>query len=91
VFNIIGIVGFAVLGVASLLGFYQQTTKARVCHAPGKFIMVGAARIHFVQREDGDIPVVLWHGASSNAREWKLSLFDYIPETFHLVAIDRSG
>ena len=86
-----GIVAGVALGVAACLGYYQQYKVAQTCPAPGKFIAVENNTIHYIEREGGEIPVVLLHGASSNARDWKNSLFDYLPQRFHLVAIDRPG
>lgn len=88
---IIGIVGFAAMGAASLFGYYRQYDLSQRCPAPGKFITIGQNKLHYIQREGGEMPVVFLHGASSNAREWKNSLFDYLPETFLLVALDRPG
>lgn len=88
---IISIAGLAALGIASLFGYYQQYQVSQRCQAPGEFISIEHNRLHYIQREGGKIPVVFLHGASSNAREWKNSLFDYLPKRFHLVAIDRPG
>lgn len=88
---IISVVGLATLGAAYLYGYFQQYDVAQRCQAPGEFISLDHNKLHYIQREDGDVSVVLLHGASSNAREWQHSLFDHLPDTFHLVAIDRPG
>ncbi|MDJ0782428.1 MAG: alpha/beta hydrolase [Desulfosarcinaceae bacterium] len=88
---IIGAIGTAALGAAGLFGSYRQFTITQGCLAPGEFVTVGQHDIHYLQRDGGNTPVVFLHGASSNAREWRHSLFDALPESLHLVAIDRPG
>lgn len=85
-----------VLMILFLCAFFiwgQITIKEieRSCTPSGKFLEVAGEKIHYLERDGGEIPVVLIHGASSNANEWKISLFKTLPEKYKLYAIDRPG
>ncbi len=69
----------------------QQKEILQRCPPLGNFINVGNERLHYIERKGSDIPVVFLHGASSNSRDWLNSVFTYLPNNFHLVAMDRPG
>ncbi|MBT8332824.1 MAG: alpha/beta hydrolase [Desulfobacterales bacterium] len=85
------IILFAGLAAATALGYLQQAQVLNLCPPPGKFISVEQNRIHYIERDGGEIPVVFLHGASSNSRDWQNSLYGNLPNYFHLIAIDRPG
>ena len=82
---------FALLAAAAATGYLQQAQVLDQCPPPGKFISVEQKRIHYIERDGGEIPVVFLHGASSNSRDWQNSLYGYLPNHFKLIAIDRPG
>lgn len=61
------------------------------CPPLGNFVNVEDNRVHYIERDGGQVPVVFLHGASSNSRDWLHSLFEYLPNYFQLIAIDRPG
>lgn len=76
--------------------FYGKLSLAevqRLCVPEGKTLTVDGYTLHFLERNnrEGSIPVLFLHGASSNARDWRTTLFDQLPESLHLVALDRPG
>jgi len=87
----ISLIIFAGLAVVSATSYLQQVQVTEQCPPPGKFISVGQAQIHYIERDGGEIPVVFLHGASSNSRDWQNSLYGHLPDYFHLIAIDRPG
>jgi pimeloyl-ACP methyl ester carboxylesterase len=85
------IILFAGLAAAAATGYLQQEEVRDQCPPPGKFISVEQNRIHYIERDGGEIPVVFLHGASSNSRDWQNSLYGHLPNHFNLIAIDRPG
>ena len=65
----------------------------RLCNPEGKTLTIDGYRLHFLESNNqaGNVPVLFLHGASSNARDWRNTLFDQLPERLHLVALDRPG
>lgn len=56
----------------------------------GELINVKGTKIHLVRKGAGT-PVVMIHGASSNLREWTMTVFDQVAEKHMAIAIDRPG
>ncbi|HET6184348.1 MAG TPA: alpha/beta hydrolase [Acetobacteraceae bacterium] len=57
----------------------------------GRFIRVGRARVHFVQRGEGR-PVLLLHGNGATWRDFEVSgLMDALAATYRVTAFDRPG
>ncbi len=85
--------GCAFLAVIALFFFGQAQYKkiAQKCPPLGNFVKVEEDRLHYIEREGGEIPVIFLHGASSNSRDWLQSLFKHLPNYYLLVAIDRPG
>ncbi len=74
-----------------IFGQLQQKKIAQNCAPYGNFVNIEQTRLHYIERDGGDIPVVFLHGASSNARDWQNNLFNHLPNYFQLVAFDRPG
>ncbi|NQZ01567.1 MAG: alpha/beta hydrolase [Bdellovibrionales bacterium] len=86
------LVAFLVLVVSLIVvGLYFQGRVQRVCKPQGDFVEVSGHRVHYIERAGGEVPVVMLHGASSSAVDYKLSLFDKLPEKYKLIAFDRPG
>ena len=56
----------------------------------GELVSVRGTKIHVVRKGAG-MPVVMIHGASSNLREWTMTIFDQVAEKHMAIAIDRPG
>lgn len=82
---------FTGLAAAALAGYVLQLRVAEQCPPQGAFISIEQGKIHYIERQGGEVPVVFLHGASSNSRDWQYSLYEHLPESYHLVAIDRPG
>lgn len=92
--NIIAIgllIFFTGLVAAAATGYVLQLRVAEQCPPQGAFISVEQSKIHYIERQGGEVPVVFLHGASSNSRDWQYSLYEHLPKSYHLVAIDRPG
>lgn len=56
----------------------------------GDTIKVDGQTVHYLEAGEGR-PLVLLHGASSNLRDWKATVFDQLAERYRVIAIDRPG
>jgi len=80
----------ALIGSA-LLGQYKLREIREKCTPSGAFIEVDGHALHYLERPGGKESVVFLHGASSNALQWKYSIFTDIPKRYRLIALDRPG
>lgn len=59
--------------------------------APGRFVDIDGARIHYIARGRGR-PVVLVHGNGTMAEDWEIcGLIDRLATRYRVIAIDRPG
>ncbi len=82
--------GGTLAGLALVNG--AQSKRAERDHPPlGRFLEVGGARLHYVERGSGP-PILLVHGNGTMVEDWMISgLFDELAKTNRVVAIDRPG
>lgn len=86
------IIGILVLFLAGLV-LYAKHVARRVERAVppiGKFVEVGGARLHYVDRGVGP-PVVMIHGIGANLRHFTHTILDEMAKTNRVIAIDRPG
>lgn len=81
----------AALTGATLLGQYKLHEIRGKCSPVGSFVEVDGHALQYLERSGGKDTIVFLHGASSNALQWQYSIFDNIPERYHLIALDRPG
>ncbi|MEM7565876.1 MAG: alpha/beta hydrolase [Pseudomonadota bacterium] len=90
---------FAATGVVTILlvalAIYTEHQKRRIEaeHPPkGRFVTVRGVRMHVLERnaEAGGVPVLLLHGAASNADDIMVSAGEALGDR-HCIAIDRPG
>ena len=74
-------------GVLSL-GIWARTERS--FPAPGKFIEVGGAQLHYVEQGRGR-PIVMIHGSMLNTRDMEMSLFPSLVSDYRVIAFDRPG
>jgi pimeloyl-ACP methyl ester carboxylesterase len=87
----------AILGAAAAgLGFggwrsaLSQRRIEAACPPIGSFVEVSDCRLHYIERGSGP-DVVLVHGASSNLRDFSVSILDRLAERHRVFAFDRPG
>src|SRR5690349_8801769 len=82
--------GGTLAGLALVNGV--QSKRAERDHPPlGRFLEVGGARLHYVERGSGP-PILLVHGNGTMVEDWMISgLFDELAKTNRVIAIDRPG
>ena len=86
---IVAVLALCLAGLAS----YAWLTARRVERAVppiGRFVEVGGARLHYVDRGAGP-PVVMIHGIAGNLRHYTHTILDEIAKTNRAIAIDRPG
>jgi pimeloyl-ACP methyl ester carboxylesterase len=83
--------GGAALGALALIN-RRRALRAEQANPPiGKFLEVDGARLHYVERGDGD-PILLIHGNGTMVEDWIVSgLLDDLAATHRVVAVDRPG
>ncbi len=85
------------LGLAALggfaLGMRREARRAEGRHPPmGRFLQVGDARLHLLDRGIGAPPVVLLHGNGSMVEDfWTSGLVDRLAEERRVIVLDRPG
>jgi pimeloyl-ACP methyl ester carboxylesterase len=61
----------------------------------GRFVPVTGGRLHVLERRpmaaDGTLAIVLLHGASGNACDLGLDLFETLSRRWHVLSVDRPG
>jgi pimeloyl-ACP methyl ester carboxylesterase len=82
----------AVAGVAAAAFNALQARKAEAANPPlGKFVEVDGVRLHYVERGEGPV-VVLLHGNGTMVEDWIASgVLDALAKTHKVVAFDRPG
>ena len=82
----------AVSAAATALWVQSRARRAEREHPPrGKFIDVGNARLHYVERGEGP-PVVLIHGNGVSLADFQASgLIDHLARNHRVIAFDRPG
>jgi len=82
----------AVAGVAAAAFNAFQARKAEEANPPlGEFVEVDGVRLHYVERGEGPV-VVLLHGNGTMAEDWIASgVLDALAKTNKVVAFDRPG
>ncbi|HZF76946.1 MAG TPA: alpha/beta hydrolase [Acetobacteraceae bacterium] len=87
----LGAAAAAMAGLA--LGLRDSAVAAEEAHpAPGRFMQLGPARLHFLDRGTGKPPVVLLHGMGSQVEDWATSgVIDLLCPDHRVVAFDRPG
>jgi pimeloyl-ACP methyl ester carboxylesterase len=80
------------LAAAAALIVRGQTRRAERMNPPaGRFVHVDGARLHYVERGQGQ-PVVLLHGNGTMAQDFDLSgLLDLAAAHYRVIAFDRPG
>ena len=87
--------GVALAGIgllASWLFVRTRTRQAERAHPPaGKFLTVDGVRLHYLERGEGPV-LVLLHGNGVDATDWEHSgLLDAAAEHYRVIAFDRPG
>lgn len=89
----IWVIGGAVLLLLAGLALFTFWTARRVEAAVpplGRFIDVDGARIHYLERGEGPV-LLLIHGLAGQARHFTHSLVDLLADDFHVVVMERPG
>ena len=73
-FAFVLLIFFTVLAAAALAGYVLQLRVAERCPPQGAFITTQQGKVHYIEIQGGEVPVVFLHGASSNSRDWQYSL-----------------
>lgn len=87
------LVGLLALGAAGALGLFTAYTARRVNAALpplGRFVEVGGARIHYLERGSGPT-LLLIHGLGGSMRTFTHSLLDRLAGEFRVVVMERPG
>ncbi|HVQ40525.1 MAG TPA: alpha/beta hydrolase [Pyrinomonadaceae bacterium] len=87
------LIGLLVLGVLGALVLFTAYTARRVdADLPplGRFVEVGGARIHYLERGTGPT-LLLIHGLAGSMRNFTHSLVDRLAGEFRVVVMDRPG
>lgn len=82
-----------------LFAYSKQVTRSAVADFPpaGRFISAEGVRLHYLDSApeapdtDRRQAIVLLHGASGNARDFAISIFDALARDFRVIAFDRPG
>src|SRR5258705_1707515 len=86
-------IGLFARGVAGALVLFTANRARRVDAALpplGRFVEVGGARIHYLDRGDGPT-LLLIHGLGSSMRTFTHSVLDRLSGEFRVVVMDRPG
>ena len=78
------------LGVAGWVSARERQRVASTCPPLGSFVEIDGGRLHYVDRGQG-ADVVLVHGASTNLRDFDLSILHPLAERHRVLAFDRPG
>ena len=76
------------------LVWFTATTATRVERASpprGTFVNVNGCRIHYVERGNGPVTLLMIHGLGGNAGNFLHSLVDRLASDFRVVVMDRPG
>jgi pimeloyl-ACP methyl ester carboxylesterase len=86
------VVAVLALGFAGLVLFARRTARRveRAVPPLGRFVEVGGAKLHYVDRGEGP-PVVMIHGIGANLRHYAHTILDEVAKTNRVIAIDRPG
>jgi len=82
--------------ILGLFGYSQWAVKKAGADYPpiGNFVIIDGLRIHYLDSAPNDNSkqtIVLLHGASSNLRDFAISLFPALLPHYRVIAIDRPG
>ncbi|HEX8140059.1 MAG TPA: alpha/beta fold hydrolase [Pyrinomonadaceae bacterium] len=82
----------ALIAVGALVLFTAHTARRVEAALPplGRFVEVGGARIHYLDRGDGPT-LLLIHGLGGNMRTFTHSLLDRLAGEFRVVVMERPG
>lgn len=86
-------IGLAAAALGAAAWFNRKAARAAEADNPpiGKFVEVDRARLHYVERGDGD-PLVMLHGLGSLVQDFLGSgLIDRAAERYRVIAFDRPG
>lgn len=86
----IGLLGLGALGALVLFTAYTARRVEAALPPLGRFVEVGGARIHYVDRGDGPT-LLLIHGLGSNMRTFTHSVLDRLVGEFRVVVMERPG
>lgn len=84
------------MGVGIALGVLAVFThvgagRAEQAFPPvGEFVQIDGLRLHYQEAGSGP-PIVLIHGASTNLRDFRPSLFEPLSQQHRVIAVDRPG
>jgi pimeloyl-ACP methyl ester carboxylesterase len=91
------VVGAAVIGFLAALGAglvvftLHMRRRVEVAVPPlGRFVQVGASRLHIVERGSGPA-LVLVHGLGAQLRNFTYALVERLEANFHVICVDRPG
>jgi pimeloyl-ACP methyl ester carboxylesterase len=82
-------VGAAFLGLG--LRTDRIASRAEARYPPdGSFVTVEGVKLHYVEAGLGPA-VILIHGDGGSVKDWMMSIFDDVGQSYHTVAFDRPG
>lgn len=85
------LVALVLLLVVSALFTVRTARRVEAVVPPlGSFVEVDGARLHYVERGEGPV-VLLVHGLAGHLRLFTHSLIDRLADDFHVVAVERPG
>lgn len=90
---LLSVFGAMVAVYAGLVIFAYRTTRRveRLVPAQGTFLEVAGTRVHYVERGDGPVTILLIHGLAGNARHFTYRVLDALASSYRVIAIDRPG
>jgi len=89
---LLGILLFVLLlwGLANLVAESRERSAEAAFPPLGKFVEVEGLRIHAIVEGSGP-DLVLIHGSSGHARDFKVSFIDLVKDRYRVIALDRPG
>jgi pimeloyl-ACP methyl ester carboxylesterase len=90
---LLGVLALALVLLGGLALFAAYTARRVEAALPpeGRFVDVGGARIHYVERGSGPATLLLIHGLGGTARHFTHSLVERLARDFRVVAMERPG
>ncbi len=80
----------ALIGALALYSIFAARQVEQDYPPIGQFVEANGLRLHYLEAGTGP-PIVLVHGASTNARDFKASLLPGLAEKHRVLAFDRPG
>jgi pimeloyl-ACP methyl ester carboxylesterase len=82
----------AILGAGLVLFAVYMRKRVEAAVPPlGRFVQIGASRVHIVERGTGSTTLVLVHGLGAQLRNFTYALVEPLAANFHIICVDRPG